>query len=199
MFIRSLMLCGLLVTAMFVSSCFLDPDEGGGTDEPPTPPIELEDLTERWHVLNNIEYAYKNREGTVYDELLDQSFTFFFDEGDVGGEIPAQWDRREELGATGRLFASNAQPEPPADPVCNQIRLDLAYDKDNIAWVEVIPETAPTETWWLATVNYNFTFKMEPDDTFIQPDAKAQFTVRNVGTVSEPHWQLVEFRDLGKN
>lgn len=196
---RSLMLCGLMVTALFLSSCLLDPKEDPpGDDPPPGPPLEIKDLTEKWHVLNNIEYAYERRVKATYDELLNTDFTFFFAPGDVGGEIPAQWDRTEEVNATGRLFDSNAQGEPPVDPVCRDIRLDLQYDPDTMQWVEIIPEDFPSETWYTTTVFYTFTFEMEPDDTYIaQPGARAQFTVRNTGTDQDPHWELVEFRDLG--
>ncbi|HXV14715.1 MAG TPA: hypothetical protein VEC56_10975 [Candidatus Krumholzibacteria bacterium] len=194
---RSLMLCGLTAMALFLSSCLLDPDEDPPGDDPP-PALELKPLTEKWHVLNNIEYAYSRRVKSAYEELLNEDFTFFFAPGDVGGEIPATWDRNEEFGATGRLFDSNGQPEPPADPVCRSIRLDLQYDPDQIQWVEKIPENFPAETWYYTTVFYTFTFEMLPSDTYIaQPGAKAEFAVRNAGTEQDPHWELVEFRDLG--
>ena len=166
---------------------------------PPIPPVKQEDLTERWHVLNNIEYAYSKRNPNVYDALLSEEFAFFFDEGDVGGEIPAQWNRIEEFSATAGLFTSNAQTEPPADPVCKQIKLDLVFDKDNLGWVDTLPEDFPDQTWYTTTVNYTFTFQMDGDLTYIQNNAKAQFTIRNTGTVDAPHWELTEFRDLGQS
>ncbi len=198
MFKRSLLLCGLSLMLALSVSCFLDPDEEDPI-VPPAPPIEEKDLTEKWHVLNNIEYAYSKRRWETYDALLSTEFTFFFDEGDVGGEIPAQWGRFDELNTTRRLFISNTQSDPPEDPVCNSIKLDLQYDPNNIPWSEVIPETAPDEIWYRAPINYNFQMKMDGDLTFIQPDATAEFTIRNAGTVDAPHWELVEFRDLGAN
>ncbi len=194
---RSLLLCGLSVMVLVVASCIFDPEEKGG--DPPSPPVKEENLTERWHVLNNIEYAYSTRNQRVYNALLGTQFTFFFDEGDVGGEIPEQWDRPLELGATTDLFASNSQGEPAEDPVCKQIKLDLIFDKDNLGWIEKIPEDFPDQVWYTTTVNYTFTFQMEGDLTYIQNDAKAQFTVRDVGLPGSPHWELTEFRDLGAN
>jgi hypothetical protein len=188
----------LLLTLALVPACEDDKlvppvDDGGGT-----PSLARHDLSEKWHVLNNIEFAYARRRVDVYDELLNSDFTFFFAAGDVGGEIPAQWDRVDELSATARLFNSNTQSEPPSDPVCRSIRMALQFDKDTMQWVEVAPEDYPTEMWYMTTVFYTFTFEMEPDNTYIaHPGAKAEFTVRNTGTDQDPHWELVGFRDLG--
>jgi hypothetical protein len=196
---RSLLLCGLAVTALCVSSCLFDPDENPPDDGPGTDQVVLQDLSQRWHVLNNIEYAYKTRNKNVYDELLNTEFTFYFSPGDVGGGSPEQFDRVEELDATGRLFLSNQQPtNPPEDPVCRSMRLDLVFDKDNLNWVEVIPENNPSELWYTTTVFYTFTFEIEPNTTYIaQNGAKAQFTIRNNPSGGKDHWELVEFRDLG--
>jgi hypothetical protein len=188
-----------LCSVLLVSSCFLDPDESKDPELPPDPPIQLADLSERWHVLNNIEYAYKNHNTQVYDALLDTEFTFFLFPGDVGGTIPATWGRTDELDVTSQLFESRNWQNPPANkPVCRSIRLDLQFDKDNVSWVAEIPEDFPDQTWYSATIFYEFTFEMEPDLTLIaQTGARAQFTIRNAGTDEEPQWRLVQFRDLG--
>ncbi len=199
---RSFLLCGLAVLVVAVSSCILDPAPG---DPPVDPPknIVVQDLTQKWHVLNNIEYAYNKFNSTVYNDLLDDEFTFFFASGDVGGGLPVQWGRADEFDAADCLFTSKdggpAGPNCKSDrPVCRSIRMDLIYD--NVQWVEVIPEQYPDETWYTTTIPYSFTFEMEPDQTFTsEPNAKAQFTVRNVGTDTAPHWQLVEYRDLAGN
>ncbi len=159
---------------------------------------KLVPLTTRNTVLTNIEAAYNERRVDAIDELLDDNFTFFFDAGDVGGEIPARWSRADEFNATSRWFLSNAQSDPPADPVCTSILVDLSFNPSTIAWVEVIPEAFPTETWFMATVFYVCTFEFEPDDTYIAtPGAKAQFTVRYIETARGIEWRLVEWRDLG--
>jgi hypothetical protein len=82
-------------------------------------------------------------------------------------------------------------------PLCRSIRMDLKYES-GVQWVDVIPEDFPNETWQTTTVFYEFTIEIEPDETFIAvPGARAQFTVRNIGTVDDPLYKLVEFRDLG--
>jgi hypothetical protein len=192
---RSLLLCGIAVLMVTVSSCILDP--APGDDKTPPPPNQtVQDLTQKSHVLNNIEVAYNKRQWEVYDALLDQGFTFFFYAGDVGEEIPAQWNRTDELAATTELFLSNKQTPTPPSPVCRSVRMDIHFD--NVQWVEVIPEQFPDETWYTTTLFYEFVFEMEPDQTFQSlPSAKAQFTVRNVPQDGKDHWQLVEFHDLG--
>ena len=191
---KTFMLLAMLASALLVAACSDDPTS------PPPPPGQTGELnlTQRWHVLNNIEYAYQTRRPDVYDELLNADFTFFFSPGDVGSGIPESWGRTEELEATTRLFNSNQQSVPPADPVCRSIRLDVVFEEDAINWVEFEPEAFPGESWYSTTVFYTFTFEMEPNTTYIaQNGAKAQFTVRNTGTEQNPHWELVEFRDLG--
>jgi hypothetical protein len=193
---RSLIHCGLAAMLLVTSSCLFDPeettnDDGGNDDEV----IQLKDLKQKENVLNNILYAYKYRKWQVYNDLLGDQFTFFFAEGDVGGEIPEQWNGEDEINATTKLFDSNLS-DGSEYPICRSIRLDL--ELDNIQWQEVIPEGYPDETWYTTFIFYTFTFEMEPDQTWIAANgSRAQFTVRNVGTEAAPHWQLVEFRDLG--
>jgi hypothetical protein len=194
---RSFIHCGLAAILLLVSSCLFDPEEAGPGDDPPSAKVQYMPLTTREAVLNNIEYAYDNRLTNVYDELLDLDFTFFFSEGDVAsGEVPVQWPRTDELGATNDLFISNNQQV--GGPECRSIRMDLTLD--NLQWVEIIPEDYPDETWYMTPINYEFTFEMAPDDTYnSEPGAKGQFTVRNIGTVEAPLWKLIEWRDLGND
>jgi hypothetical protein len=158
-----------------------------GDDDPVKPPVGggagIQDLTQKTDVLNNIEYAYNKRRGDVYDALLDDAFTFFYTEGDYGGGgTPVQWGRADEMTATAGLLGAAS-------------KIDLAIDwEDGVTWSE---EAAGTETWYYTTVFYHFTIKIG-DTTYIpNSGSKAQFTVRNAGTTEEPHWKLVEFRDLG--
>jgi hypothetical protein len=75
--------------------------------------------------------------------------------------------------------------------------MDLLWE-DGVEWVEVIPESAPDETWYTTTVFYDFTIEVAPDTKYIPyAGAKGQFTVRNAGTDESPNYKLVEFRDLG--
>ena len=190
---KTLTLIVMLVGVLVFGACSDDP-----TSPPPPPGTGKQDLTQQWHVLSNIEYAYQTRRPDVYDELLNTDFTFYFSPGDVGSGSPETFNRTEELDATTRLFNSNQQSDPPADPVCRSMRLDLIFDTDTLTWVEIEPDGFPGETWYTTTVFYTFTFEIEPNTTYIaQNGAKAQFTVRNTGTEQNPHWELVEFRDLG--
>jgi hypothetical protein len=188
-----------LAIAATAASCIFDPVAPG--DKPPPPAQKYEDLTERWHVLNNLELAYNQRKISRYDEVLDQDFTFFLSTGDVGGGLPDSWDRQTEMNANTNLFTKD--PPPPAPiPRCKSIKMDVQWEKPNtvepnLAWVEVSPPGL-SETWYTTTVFYDFAIDVEPDVTYISnPGSKAQFTVRNAGTADDPHWQLVEFRDLG--
>jgi hypothetical protein len=154
-------------------------------------------LTSREAVLNNIEYAYDHRDIDVIDELLDAEFTFFFAPGDVGGQIPEQWPRTDELQVTNDLFVSNSQPVPTG-PVCRSVRVDVGTN--DLHWVPITPDGYPNETWYTTITFYSFIFEMELDQTFVSsPGAKAEFIVRNVGSVAVPHWRLVEWRDSGAN
>jgi len=147
--------------------------------------------------LNNLELSYTQQKYPPYDELLDPNFTFFFSPGDVGGNIPDQWGRAEELGVATLLFDRSLN-QPPY-PTCRSIRMDLKFES-GVVWVEVIPDDFPEEIWYTTTVYYEFTFEMNPDMTYIAtPGSQAQFTVRNAGTDDAPQWRLVEWRDLAAN
>jgi hypothetical protein len=148
----------------------------------PHPPA-VQDLSHKTDVLNNIEYAYNKRQTNVYDALLDDAFTFFYTDSDVvGGGTPVQWGRPDELATTSGVLSAASS-------------IDLALDwRDGVTWSE---QEAGIETWYFTTVFYHFTIKIG-DTTYIpNAGAKAQFTVRNAGTAEQPHWKLVEFRDLG--
>lgn len=190
--ILALLALGVLVTS--TSSCFLSPDEKKKPDDPVDPKV-FKDLTQKEDVLNNLELAYNKRNITRYDELLDPDFTFFFAPGDVGGTIPDQWGRAEEMSTTTLLF--DATLNDTRYPTCRRISMNLQFES-GVQWVEIRPEDFPNETWYSTTVFYDFTIEMKPDNTYIATSgSSAEFTVRNVGTIDAPHYQLVEFRDLG--
>ena len=153
-------------------------------------------LTSKLAVLNGLELAWNRRAPDEVDELLDDNFVFFFAAGDVGGTIPAQWNRATELATSTALLMSNTTPT--TGPVCGSVQVDLTLN--NVQWVEFVPEDAPAETWYATTVFYTFTFEMKGDVTYVAPPgSKAQFTVRNAGSGGVQDWRLVEWRDLGSN
>jgi len=72
--------------------------------------------------------------------------------------------------------------------------------EDGVQWVNVIPEDYPSETWYTATVYYEFTIEVDPDMIYLAvPESRAQFTVRNTATAAAPLYKLVEWRDLDAN
>ncbi len=181
----------LVLSALFAVVLACDDDPNRPEDGTPQPGFQP--LTSRDAVVNNLELAWTEQRIDKIDDLLDADFVFHFDEGDVGGEIPAQWDRATEVAATTGLFDSD-HAQYPAGPVCNEVRVDLA--NDDLIWIEVpVPVTAIAEVWYRATVPYTFTFKMDGDLTYINNDASAELTVRQV----ENEWRLLQWRDLGAN
>jgi hypothetical protein len=191
---RSSLLCALLVFAAVTSSCIFDANEGDGDDIVDS---DYQPLTTKVAVLNNLEVAYNQRKILEYEKILDLGFTFFLSEGDVNGGLPVQWDRGEEISANTNLFSRDEDPQGRW-PLCTSIQMNVIFDPASIQWVEVIPDAAPDETWYTTTLFYEFQIDVKPDTQFIPiPGAKAQFTVRNAGTESNPKWQLIEWRDLG--
>ena len=178
---RIFVLCCVTVLVAALSSCIFD----AGTTEKPPVVVNTQkklNLSVKEHVLNNIEYAYNKKDVNTYTELLDPSFTFFYTESDANGHTPVQWGFQDEIKTTSGVFGAALS-----------ISMDLQWE-DGVTWSTVV---SGSEEWQTTTVFYHFTIKIG-DTTFI-PNAgsKAQFTLRNAGTDEKPHWQLVEFRDLG--
>ncbi len=174
---------GLFCLGTF-GACILDPKDTPDPD--PVPPVEFKDLSEKWHVLHNLEASYNQRNDVEYDQLIDANFTFFFSPEDFSsGRTPETWDRSLDVPATQRLLA-------------DAISIDLDVQFDQLQWVLVVPDAFPNEVWSTTTVNYTFTmrFNRDPETTFItsgQP--QTQFSVREVDVDGEKRWRLVEWRD----
>ncbi len=170
--------------------------EDDPTRTQPTDNTTLLPLTSKYAVLNNLEVAWNKRTPQAIDDLLDAGFTFVFQAGDVGGPIPSQWGRVDELAATTALLRSHVVT-PPVAPVCTKVIVDL--DLGDVQWREFPVATSssePTEFWYTTTVEYSFRFDVEPGLSYSSaPNSKAQFTVREF----EGAWRLVEWRDLGGN
>ncbi len=187
---RHLVVLLFAALAMF-SACEDDPVVCSDCGEIPTP--SYQPLTTRNAVLNNFELAWNQRRADKLDELLDENYQFYFAPSDVGGGIPAQWSRAEDLTATTYMFESNTS-STPAGPVCTSIRVDVIYEPSELQWVELEPEDFPGETWFMATLFYSYTIEMAGDLVFLAQDgAMAQFVVRE----TDEGWRLVEWRDLG--
>ena len=153
----------------------------------------IKDLTRREDVLWNIENAYNKRRIDWYNGVLDQNFTFFLSTGDVNGGLPASWSRAVEVDINTSLFDKNNTTLP-----CQSIFMDIRAE-DGVSWIEFIPESAPTETWYQTTLYYDFKFEISPNTYIPLTGVQAVFTVRDAGKFGnyDHHWQLVEMRDLG--
>lgn len=189
---RNILLCALAILVASVSACIFSPDEKPPVEKP-KPVQNIQDLTQREHVFNNIEVAYNKRNINYYQGVLDPNFTFFLSTGDVNNGLPVSWNRPDEIDVNTKLFDQNNTTLP-----CQSIYMDIRTE-DGISWIEVIPESAPTETWYQTTLYYDFKFEISPNTYIPLTGAKAVFTVRDAGPYGEyaHHWQLVEFRDLG--
>lgn len=178
----------LMIPLLLLVACSED-------DSPVIPPPDpvYKSLANRSDVLNNLELAWNDRNLTRYEQILDSGFTFFLSPGDVGGSIPEQWGRADEILQTSRLFDRNLSD--PNFPRVTSLVVDIEFEGAPIQWVE---ESGPGETWYSAVIFYDFMIHVVPDLTYIPvPGARGRFTVRNAGTEEAPKWQLVEWHDLG--
>ena len=188
-----LWIVSILLALAFVSACEDDP-VGNCADCGGFPP-EFLPLTSRKAVLNHLEHAYNTRRSDAIGQLLDDNFTFFLATSDVGGGIPAQWSRADEMLTTMRLFDSN---NATTGPIVRSIRMDILFEEAE--WTPVVPLSDPAKTWYATTVDYTFTVEMAPDQTYIAvPGAQAVFVVRDIDPSDATDWRLVEWRDLGGN
>lgn len=177
----------VLAALVFSVSCGDDPAD---PDIPPVPP----DLTSRSDVLFLMESACNERKIAQYERVLDDNFIFYIAPGDMGGNIPTEWGRADEINLVARMFDRNVDP---GFPLVTSLRMDIEFES-SLQWIEVVPASAPDETWYMTTLFYEFQMMIDPDAEYVTvPGTKAQFTVRNAGTEVSPQWQLVEMRDLG--
>jgi hypothetical protein len=188
--IASLALAVLLVGSM--TSCILDPKKEQVKDNDP-PVSDYKDRTEKWHVLHNINVAYNGMEAEPYVRLLDENFINFFYPGDVGTDgVPVQWFYDEEVSSSREMLNKGGGR---LDNAILSIDLQLA-NVEQASWIEVTPDQVkfPDETWYAATVGYNFFFDTTNDIQFITSGTpNVQFTVRQQ---TDGKWKLVQWRDL---
>ncbi len=144
-------------------------------------------------MLDNIEAAYNSRRIDWYNGVLDANFTFFPSAIDVNSGLPESWNRADEIDMHTKLFDKNYTALP-----CQSIFMDIRAE-DGITWTESHPAEAPEETWYSATLYYDFKFEISPNTYLPKPGSEAVFTVRDAGKFGkfDHHWQLVGFIDLG--
>lgn len=181
---RTRRLAGLVaVLALLICpSCSDDSDDGVRPD-----PSPYKDLTQRDHVLANLELAYTSRDLEEFVELLDEGFVF-----DLAVQ---QWDRDTEIAAAANMFDENFS-KPGVNPI-TEIELTLTYEEGNDGWEPVIPddqETYPDETWYKKTVTYDFRFTTE-SRVYSGNNIQATFVVRQSQVAGTKIWRIVSWAD----
>src|SRR4030042_1727753 len=72
----------------------------------------------------------------TYKGLLDENFTFYFDDMDVDGDIPTSWHYDEEIAAVGNLFdalgAENVDVQLDLDGVAGPAGGGVTYKVEGI-------------------------------------------------------------------
>jgi hypothetical protein len=172
----------VLTAALLIVACGDD-----GITPPYHPPHQsFQDLSQKWHVLNNFELAHNKLEITPYDQLLDNKYTFTFDTIQNNAVVTIQWGRDVEVPTTDALFAN-----------VNSINFDLV-DLEKVTWTETAATDDSNEKWYVGVRFYIFTVKIG-DTTYTSVESgQLSFTVRNAGTVDKPRWTLVGLRDLAQ-
>jgi len=183
--LTTLALALLLIGSL--TSCIFDPKTS-----PPKPPddkpvLVYENLTEKWHVLNNLQLSYTEKSSTKYKEILDSvDFIFFKDPNDVGPGEDSQWGYTTEA-----AIADNMLNKLGTNPILS-IDLELV-DFKNAQWEEVVDNPG----WWQTTVQYNFSIVTQNDITYVTSGTpSADFIVRQDG---EGKWRLIRWWDKATN
>ena len=179
-----------MIVLMIAASAFIACKGDSPTAVTPCTNCGGDPLAKREGVLTQLEYTYNKRNISRLDTILDQNFTFFLAPADVVGNVDS-WNRLDEIDLSTRLFDKNYATLP-----CQSIYMDIKVE-NGVSWLEVIPASAPDETWYQTTLFYNFRFDISPNTFIPNTGSKAVFTVRNAGTAEKPHYQLVEMSDLG--
>lgn len=188
---KRILLIILTLAVAVVSSCSDDSDEGIVA-----PPSKYKDLSERDHVLINLEHSYNDRNLGRLTEILDNDFVFYFSEADVrDGRVPVEsWVRASEVTATTNLF------DPSYHGVwapVSAIDLHLTYSDSDTSWKAVTPEDEVTyadETWYEKTVRYTLTVQ-SGEVSLVGENIEALFVVRSHVVDGRTKWRLVEWHD----
>jgi hypothetical protein len=144
-----------------------------------------DDLTEKVHVLHNLELAVNQRDYAHYVDVLDPvDFVFFF--ATAGGGMPALWGYQEEIESAFKMFNKGG-----THPILS-IAVDLV-DFETAQWVEFDPGDYPG--WYATTVYYKLAVETE-GETYVSPTAaRAQFRVRQD---DGDKWRLVYWHDYDR-
>lgn len=183
----------LMLSVAVVSSCSDSDDKVIGVDPSPS---KYENLSERDHVLANLELSYNDRNLERLVELLDEDFVFHFSPSDIreGYVAVEQWNRAAEVSATTNLFDTIYDgPWPPA----SAIELSLVYSDSDTSWKALTPEDQekyPGETWYVKPVLYSM-IVTAGDFSIGGVRIPACFVVRSVDVDGRTIWRIVEWYD----
>lgn len=145
---------------------------------PPARISAFDDLTQREHILTNLEQAYNSMDFLEADKLLDDNFTFFFGQADIdnGNVASPDWDRDSESNAVFTMFAigtgiasASAPSTIPTEEAtwgrtkalfegtisgpADHISLNMTWPPGEFSWTQ-IQAPGGTETWYEKTVQY---------------------------------------------
>ena len=152
---------------------------------------DYRDLTEKQHVLENLETAYNKRNEREYRKLLDEAFAFHFSVSDVNNRsdpTPETWDRQAEEATAVNMFDPGY--EGSADPI-TQLSVTLQPSE---TWIEWPPDPQHQgETWYAKLVHYNLFVQTAGPTDYQSVDIQAEIVIRFDGGTGR--WQIVRWRD----
>jgi hypothetical protein len=185
-----LYITSVAVVASLTASCIFDPEKTPGGEEKKPPP-SYEDLSEKDHVLFNLQLLYPQYDWQEYNKVLDDDLVFFFSKDDIEDGIPfTEFAKADEIRTLRNMGDTSRQ-----DRVLS-INLTLSYSTGE--WTAIVPEDPKYagETWFQKTVVYNMTVQAEPNMTYVSTDIKAQFTIREgEDQDGSKIWRIIRWRD----
>jgi len=120
--------------------------------------------------LNKFMDVWNSGDVDVYESLLTDDFTFYFDPWDVGGDIPFSWGFDEEITAFNNLFdavgAENVDVELDLEGVTEPEEGAVTYTVENIPYT--LHVTVPDDDIiYLAQAHLNMELTMVDDEWVI--------------------------------
>jgi len=159
----------IFAAAILFSSCNpFAPGFDAGVD---TGASVLGDLTTVEGIFQNLKYAYTFRDTSIYGQLFNSGFTFFYRDYDQGLDV--SWGRDEEMRTTSSLFQ-------------NVESLELVWNQ--IASIS----TDSTNTSASVTRNFNLTVTFNASD-ILRADGYATFSLQRAQP--QKPWSIVRWDD----
>jgi len=184
-----LVLLAAAVAVLALGGCDADKQR---VTKPRLIPFVYQDLSEKWHVLNNLQFSYNELDEDRYVELLDpDDFVFTLDPNDVRPGEPTSWGYSVDS-----TIAVNMLGGGGSNPIVS-IDLELV-DFKNAQWTEFDPSGSPG--LYRATVQYNFSIATQNDITYVTSGTpSAEFTIAQSDVGGEKVWRIVEWKDNSGN